>query len=79
MKNTQHNDDGPRAPEKPRKARFTFDQVIAAVQRDDETGICVLCGNEQGNCEPDARKYKCDACGRNAVFGAPELMMRFPI
>lgn len=26
-------------------------------------------------CEPDAKKYKCDGCGEKAVYGAQELMM----
>jgi len=62
-----------------RRAAFSLDQVLAAVRRDDETGICVLCGNEQSPVEPDARKYACESCGRRAVFGAPELMIRFPL
>lgn len=76
MPNAQPNENGPRAT---RKARFTYEQVIAAVERDDETGICVLCGQEQNPVEPDARKYVCDNCGRKSVFGAPELLIRFPI
>jgi hypothetical protein len=58
---------------------FNYEQVVGAVERDDDTGICVLCGHEQDGCEPDARKYACESCGRKAVFGAEELLMRFPI
>ena len=57
-------------------AKFSVNQVLAAVERDDSTGICVLCGNEQSNVEPDARKYRCENCDRSAVFGAEELMFR---
>jgi succinyl-CoA synthetase alpha subunit len=60
-------------------AAFNYEQVIAAVERDDNTGICVLCGHEQGNTEPDARKYACENCERKSVFGAEELLSRFPI
>lgn len=40
----------------------------------DNPGFCVACGNEQEGCEPDARKYECEACGENKVYGAEELM-----
>ena len=42
----------------------------------DNPGICLACGMENGCCEPDARKYKCEGCGEHAVYGAEELMMR---
>uniref|UniRef100_A0A6M3LTN7 Uncharacterized protein n=1 Tax=viral metagenome TaxID=1070528 RepID=A0A6M3LTN7_9ZZZZ len=51
-------------------------QIISAAQRDDYTGICVLCGGEQGGCEPDARAYWCEGCGGNGVYGAEELIIR---
>jgi hypothetical protein len=41
----------------------------------DNPGFCILCGNEQEGCEPDARKYKCEACGERQVYGAAELLM----
>jgi hypothetical protein len=25
--------------------------------------------------EPDARKYECESCGANSVYGAEELLM----
>ena len=40
-------------------------------------GICMLCGNEQDGCEPDARGYKCEACESNAVYGAEQLAIHF--
>lgn len=52
------------------------DQILSAAQRDDNTGICVLCGFEQGGCEPDARGYWCENCLGNGVFGAEELIIR---
>jgi len=51
------------------------DQVIAAIERDDHTGICKACGSEQGGCEPDARNYKCEDCGKLEVFGAEECLL----
>ena len=41
----------------------------------DNTGFCLACGNEQGGCEPDARRYKCESCGARHVYGADELAM----
>jgi len=54
----------------------SVDQILSAAQRDDNTGICVLCGSEQDGCEPDARCYRCEACGGNGVYGAEELIVR---
>lgn len=41
----------------------------------DNPGFCIACGNEQGGCEPDARAYLCESCGRRAVYGAEELAL----
>ena len=41
----------------------------------EDVGLCIACGHEQDGCEPDAREYKCEECGKNAVYGAPELVM----
>jgi hypothetical protein len=41
----------------------------------DNPGICIACGNEQDGCEPDARRYECEACGERKVFGAEELLI----
>lgn len=55
----------------------TIEQVMEAIERDDYTGICVACGEEQGGCEPDARKYECECCGAMKVYGAEELLFMF--
>jgi hypothetical protein len=39
----------------------------------DGTGMCVSCGSEQ-DCDQDARDVRCEACGRNDVYGASELL-----
>ena len=58
---------------------ITVDRVCEAVQREtcslDNPGFCVACGEEQEGCEPDAQRYKCEACGKKAVYGAAELLM----
>ena len=38
-------------------------------------GICLVCGNRQDYCEPDAREYDCDECGLPKVYGVPELLI----
>ena len=38
-------------------------------------GFCTACGEERDGCESDARNYPCDACGKNKVYGAPELIL----
>lgn len=57
----------------------TVDRVTAAAMRQirdlDSPGICVSCGEEQDGCEPDAREYECESCGKSAVYGASELLM----
>ena len=39
-------------------------------------GFCVECGDRAYGVEPDARRYRCEACGAPAVFGAEELLIR---
>jgi hypothetical protein len=39
-------------------------------------GVCLGCGEiTYGGCEPDARGYPCDECGRNAVCGVEEALV----
>lgn len=58
---------------------LTADRISEAVIREtttlDNPGFCVACGNEQDGCEPDARKYECEECGKRTVYGAAELLM----
>lgn len=37
-------------------------------------GACLACGEETDGVEPDARKYKCGACGEFRVYGFEELL-----
>jgi len=52
-------------------------EVMEAVQRDDGTGFCRACGNEQECCEPDAEAYTCEACGKPTVYGAEQYLLMF--
>lgn len=56
--------------------KITAEQILAAVEADDNLGFCVKCGAEAFSVEPDARRYKCESCGEMAVFGAQELLIR---
>jgi hypothetical protein len=38
-------------------------------------GFCIACGSSQSGCEPDARRYECEACGLPKVYGLEELVM----
>lgn len=39
-------------------------------------GLCLACGELKfGDCEPDARKYPCEDCGKRGVYGAEEARM----
>ena len=53
--------------------RFTLEQIEDASA--DYGGFCLACGAEADNVEPDARRYTCDACGADRVFGAEEIAL----
>lgn len=38
-------------------------------------GFCLACGAEAHNVEPDARRYTCEACGAEKVYGLEELLL----
>ncbi len=39
-------------------------------------GICLSCGEIQyGGVEPDARKYRCEACGEDQIYGLEEALL----
>jgi hypothetical protein len=38
-------------------------------------GVCLACGEPRGSCEPDARNYKCEACGQRQVMGLEWAMI----
>jgi hypothetical protein len=59
----------------------TTDRVMEAVERRmfslDNPGFCIACGEEAEGCEPDAREYECEFCGKPTVYGSDELLMGF--
>lgn len=57
-------------------AKLNIDAVIAAAQNEEEyIGFCLACGAENYDVEPDARKYECDECGKEKVYGAQEILL----
>ena len=63
--------------------RITRKRVENAVRREmfgtDNPGFCLSCGEEQEGCEPDARDYECNSCGKRKVYGAAEIMLMMPL
>jgi hypothetical protein len=55
---------------------ITADRVMELAEADDHLGLCVYCGEEAYGVEPDARKYTCESCGEDRVYGAEELLFR---
>jgi Zn finger protein HypA/HybF involved in hydrogenase expression len=44
--------------------------------RESNQGYCLTCKAwTHDYAEPDARKYKCEECGKNTVYGAEEVLM----
>lgn len=58
-----------------KRKKISVSRIIRAIEEDNYTGFCVACGSEQGGCEPDARNYECENCGKRSVFGAEELLI----
>ena len=56
-----------------------LDRAIKMCEESETTlsnpGICLACGADADGCEPDARNYECEVCGKNKVFGAQEVIM----
>lgn len=38
-------------------------------------GVCIACGAEADQVEPDAERYTCESCDEPQVFGAEQLLM----
>ena len=49
--------------------------VILGTSLGPDIGYCLVCGSERYQTEPDARRYPCEDCGRNTVYGAQELLL----
>lgn len=57
-----------------RLVTVTFEEYAEHEQSYD--GVCLGCGQWTcGGCEPDAREYECEECGRLTVYGAAEALI----
>ena len=58
-----------------------MDMVIQVLEEGnpDHIGFCIACGDEAYGCEPDARNYECESCGKMEVYGAEECLFMFPM
>jgi len=58
---------------------LTIERIMEAAESQmmgtDNPGFCVACGEDADGCEPDARGYECECCGKHAVYGAEELLL----
>jgi len=54
---------------------ISIDEILEAVAADDNRGWCLHCGAEAYGVEPDARRYRCECCQANAVYGAEEILI----
>ena len=50
-------------------------ESITTAMMDGTIGFCLACGEVADSVEPDARKYHCDECDANEVYGAEEILM----
>lgn len=59
-------------------SKLDMDRVIAAAENEEEyIGFCIACGAEAYDVEPDARRYECEDCGANKVYGAQEILLSY--
>ena len=58
-----------------KRIKIHFDILKAAIVADDCIGFCLACGEEVYGVEPDARRYECESCEENAVYGAEEILL----
>jgi predicted RNA-binding Zn-ribbon protein involved in translation (DUF1610 family) len=55
------------------KFGYTIEDYL--MHREEYIGICLSCGAERDQTEPDAEDYKCESCGQHTVVGADNLMI----
>jgi hypothetical protein len=53
----------------------TVEDVMAAIEADDNEGFCLACGEAAYGVEPDAEHYTCESCGAPAVYGAEQILL----
>ena len=53
-----------------------LDTVMELIHEDNGGGICAACKEVTYGVEPDAERYECDSCGKMAVYGAEQYLLR---
>lgn len=48
---------------------------LAMLMDEEQEGFCLACGDIHEGIEPDARRYTCESCGADKVYGAAELVL----
>jgi len=56
-------------------SKLDMDEVMSAVEEDNNTGFCLACGEQAYCVEPDAQRYECEACEERQVYGAAEILL----
>lgn len=56
--------------------RFEMTEEEFSSMNEDYSGLCVFCGEEASNVEPDAHTYECEDCGKRGVYGMEELLIK---
>jgi predicted RNA-binding Zn-ribbon protein involved in translation (DUF1610 family) len=56
---------------------LSLNDVQVSAAADEHLGYCLSCGAEAYGVEPNARRYPCDACGTDRVYGAEEILIMF--
>jgi len=52
----------------------SFEDLMEALERDDNIGFCRDCGEGAYGVESDARGVLCEECGQPGVYGAEEWL-----
>ena len=52
-----------------------IEDILEAIEEDNNIGFCINCYEEAEGVEPDAREYFCYSCEQQTVFGAEELLL----
>ena len=54
---------------------MNIEDILEAIEEDNNIGFCINCSEEAEGVEPDAREYFCYSCERQTVFRAEELLL----
>ena len=52
-----------------------LEELMTAVESDDNAGFCLACGDDAYGVEPDARQYQCERCDARKVYGCEQLLI----